>query len=497
MTINLSNHPQLFLDDHLVSRLRNLTRDVKQPVKHPSNPLFVSEHPWEKTCHWYTTVIYDEQWGKFRAWYMCGDGTKTHPKYAVGYAESKNGLRWTKPMVGNFAFRQYPKHNVVIRGGHGVCVMKTPWDPDPNRLYKAAGGNVLAVSPDGIHWTCQDWDAGIGGNDTSTSYVWWKDQYLAYPRYKYYMHGSPQKGRKVVCRTPNHIPHVKGWPPLIRAIGLSVSKDFTRWTKKRLILEADAADGFPWGQPHGLEVTAYGDVLIGLLPMMDIIPEAGNNIMGEMHVELVVSRDGRKWHRVADRQRFIPQDKPERLNRRNWDFGFHPCSNMLVKDDRVYVYYVGRQTRWGENSWRGGKLRFGGVGGRRRKRSKPDPRPRISGLGLATLNADRFVSLRPTNFEAEGTLITKPLILSGKNLLINAEIKKDELQVELLDSSKKVVPGFGREASTLVRHDKLRYRALWRGGRGGEKTLGHAPRRKPLSLRFTLKNGDFYAFQVK
>ena len=72
MTINLSNHPQLFLDDYLVSRLRNLTRDVKQPVKHPSNPLFVSEHPWEKTCHWYTTVIYDEQWGKFRAWYMCG-----------------------------------------------------------------------------------------------------------------------------------------------------------------------------------------------------------------------------------------------------------------------------------------------------------------------------------------------------------------------------------------------------------------------------------------
>ena len=126
-----------------------------------------------------------------------------------------------------------------------------------------------------------------------------------------------------------------------------------------------------------------------------------------------------------------------------------------------------------------------------------DPLIAHYGLGLATLDADRFVSLRPTNFEAEGTLVTKPLLLSGNDLLVNADIEKDELQVELLDASKTVVPGFGREQSMLLRHDKLRYRAVWRGTRGGQKTLARAPRRQPLALRFTLKNGDLYAFQVK
>ncbi len=477
MPIALSNHPQLFLDDYLVSRLRNLKRDMKQPVKHPANPLMVQEHPWESRYFWYTTVIYDEDWGKFRAWYMCSEKPRVQPKYAVGYAESKDGLRWTKPMASPFPFREHKKHNLVIPNGHGVCVLKTPWDPDPSRLYKAAGGDVFAVSPDGIRWTCHDWKPAVGKNDTGPSFAWWKGQYLAYVRYQ---------------------SHVDGWRTVVRSIGLSVSKDFKRWSKKRVILESDEADGYPWGQPHALAVTAYGDVLIGLLPMMDIIPEVNNNLMGEMHVELAVSRDGRKWHRVADRARFMPQAKPENWARRVWDLGFHPGCNMFVKDDRVYVYYMGNRCRWGESSWRCGRTRFGGVGGRRRTLPKMDPLIAHYGLGLATLDADRFVSLRPTNFEAEGTLVTKPLHLpSGKNLLINADIEKDELQVELLDAQKKVVPGFGREESKLVRHDKLRYRAQWRGARGGQKTLSHAPRRKPLVLRFTLKNGDLYAFQVK
>ena len=477
MPISISNHPQLFLDDHLVSRTRNLKRDVKQPVKHPANPLMRQEYDWENRYLWYVTVLYDEDWGKFRAWYMAAERPRVLPKYAVGYAESKDGLRWTKPMVGTEPFRNFTKHNIVIPHGHGVSVMKTPWDPDPDRLYKAVGGDAFAVSPDGIRWTCHDWLPAVGKNDTGQSFVWWKGEYLAYVRYQIF---------------------AETWPTLIRGIGLSVSKDFKRWTKKRLILEADEADGHPWGQPHALAVTAYGDVLIGLLPMMEIIPEVGNNLMGEMHVELASSRDGRKWHRVGDRARFMPQAKSERLSRRPWDLRFHPGSNMFVKDDQVYIYYVGSTCRWGEGSWRSGRLRFGGVGGRRRKVGKPDSQHRPFSLGLATLPADRFVSLRPVNFEAEGTLQTKPLLFSGKcdksvkNLLVNADVEPGELQVELLDAHRKVLPGFGRQDSKLVRHDKLRYSVRWRGG----KTLRRAPLDQPLSLRFILRNGDLFAFQV-
>jgi len=32
--IQLSNHPQLFLDDHLVAKMTNVQRELQQPVKH-------------------------------------------------------------------------------------------------------------------------------------------------------------------------------------------------------------------------------------------------------------------------------------------------------------------------------------------------------------------------------------------------------------------------------------------------------------------------------
>ena len=176
----------------------------------------------------------------------------------------------------------------------------------------------------------------------------------------------------------------------------------------------------------------------------------------------------------------MPQEKPERWSKRSWDLRFHPAANMFVKNDKVYIYYVGSKVRWGE-----GKL------------PELEGRSRPCGMGLATLAADRFVSLRPVNFEAEGTLVTKPLLLSGKDLFVNADIESNDLQVELLDASKKVIGGFGRDESCLVRHDKLRYRAMWRGRRGGLKALRRAPLRKPLVLRFTLRNGDLYAFAVK
>ena len=43
--IVLSGAPQLFLDDALVCRTTNLKRVLKQPGKHPQNPVIVPEHP--------------------------------------------------------------------------------------------------------------------------------------------------------------------------------------------------------------------------------------------------------------------------------------------------------------------------------------------------------------------------------------------------------------------------------------------------------------------
>ena len=47
--INLSSHPQLFLDEFLVARMHNVQRVLRRPTKHPDNPLpFEPEYAWEQ-----------------------------------------------------------------------------------------------------------------------------------------------------------------------------------------------------------------------------------------------------------------------------------------------------------------------------------------------------------------------------------------------------------------------------------------------------------------
>lgn len=498
MKIRISEKAQLFLDDYLIGRSVNVCRRMKQPIRHPANPLIVPEHPWEQPVgmNCYPAVLYDEELGRFRCWYMAGDEAGkviADPpglnlgKYYVCYAESQDGLHWEKLMVGKGTFAGHKKHNMVMGGGQSVCVLKTPGESDPGKRYKAAGGAIVAFSPDGINWRQHDWLKAVGKNDTCTSVIWWKGEYLAYVRNQ-----EPETGGTIADAKTG-----QEWSGVMRGIGLSVSRDFLNWTAKESILRSDDRDGYPWTQVHALSVTSYGDVLIGLLPMLHILPGTGNNILGDMDVQLVVSRDGRHWARVADRAVFWPQEESGPVSERSWDMRFHVGCNMFVKDDHVYLYYGANRVRWGERSWLLGRTIY-------EPRPTPDMRqsdhPRLCdfGIGLATLPADRFVGLGPTNWLAEGMVQTKQLEYSGRTLLINAELGDGNVRVELVDRQGKVLAGYERGQSHLVEHDRLRYRVVWKA-QGQPRSLPEAHEGdggQGMVLRFWLRDAQLYAFQI-
>ncbi len=159
---------QLFLDDHGIERLEGLRRVVNPPQRHPQNPLIKPDTPWERGCQVYGTALHDEQAKRFKIWYLTGpkdrglkplvvNGIERPPHTTlVAYAESVDGVKWTKLPLGLFPYDGDTRNNLVPLGFHnteGVSILHEPHDPDPEKRWKALYWN---------HGT-QGWEVRNGG----------------------------------------------------------------------------------------------------------------------------------------------------------------------------------------------------------------------------------------------------------------------------------------------------------------------------------------------
>src|SRR5580765_2996210 len=88
--IVLDSNRQLFLDDYLVASTTRIKRTIEPARKFSGNPVLWPTESWEPPMATvYGSVIRDG--AKFKMWYKSGMG--------VGYAESDDGIQWTKPQL--------------------------------------------------------------------------------------------------------------------------------------------------------------------------------------------------------------------------------------------------------------------------------------------------------------------------------------------------------------------------------------------------------------
>ena len=120
-------------------------------------------------------------------------------------------------------------------------------------------------------------------------------------------------------------------------------------------------------------------------------------------------------------------------------------------------------------------------------------------VGLATLPLDGFVSLDAG--PNPGTVTTRPLIFQGSRLLVSFEDSQkgsagvdhhSSLRVEVLDSRKEPVEGFGLEEAEPVTRTVVGQPVSWTGSSDLSALAG-----QPVQLRFHLRNGKFYSFQFR
>ncbi|MCC6681873.1 MAG: hypothetical protein IT445_13320 [Phycisphaeraceae bacterium] len=467
--VALSNHPQLFLDDQCIGSTINLSRRIQQPAKYSGNPVVTCDYPWEAHLVTRPSVIHEPELNQFRMHYKTINAHTREEFYATCYAESDDGLVWRKPLARHHLYCGQPS-NLTVGPCHAIRTSH-----DPRRPYIGVTSNGLAsdaVSERALYVFCSsdglDWGTPHRITDTKCdtvpSIVW----------------HEPAKRYFVYTRSQAYHPSLHGH---MRITGVLESQDFESWTPKRAISLIDEAHGFPYVQAHALTAHAYGDILVGQVPVFHL-DERDNNFLSPCEIQLATSRDGWHWRRVADGAAFLPHG-PE-----HWERWFvHSCS-MTRKNDLLYFYFHG-------HSLKHGALRQLTEQGVEFNVTKP-----LGAIGVATLPADRFLALEPSDQAHPGILDTPPIRFEGRELVVNAQAHPTDLQVELIDEQgpvapygAKPLPGFERSHSRLIPQDALRYRVIWTSD-GVQHTLGDASPRQPFIVRFLIMRGQLFAFQI-
>lgn len=473
---------QLLFDDDALDRTSGVVRVLGSPRKE-AGPVLLPERAWESAgVLSLMSPLFDADMGRFCLWYRakCGpaerqalvkgvetsEQTPERRRVFLCYAESADGVRWTRPDLGLVEFDGRRDNNIVRELGDADSVywniIKDAHDPNPARRYKAGGfddgvggrGFCVAYSPDGFHWPDPP-RMVVSTRDVT-------DADCLLPR------RDPATGKWVAFLRPRTAPKR-------RYVGWSESEDFDHWTPPRMLLTPDAADD-EWTEFYGLTAACLGEWRVGSLWVYRNNPDDS-----PMTSELVYSRDGRHYHRALPRTPLLPLGGDGDFDSRMvW------ATAIIERGEELLLFYNGWNREHGSD--RGMPMQD--------KHSGPGVQ---CGLGLARLPKRHLCGLRA---QAEGVVETKWLCqYSPAGVTAFAEIAPGGgIEVEVLDQYAKTIAGWDRSSSRLRPNPDGSRRCVWGDGdleAGYGRTspaggaIGHV-----IKLRFHLRNATLYGFQA-
>jgi hypothetical protein len=519
-SLSAAERTLLFADDDDVLYRPGTLRRIGDFRKHSEAPVLPPEKPWEGMIGW-TSVYRDPLSGRYQAWYQAYQERRKEDKVlknVVCYAESDDGLKWTKPDLGLIPFYEETRTNIVLLGardgyGERYCnsVVVDARDPDPGKRYKMAyydwetgpkakdgAGMHVAFSPDGIHWTKHEGRVGLStlfGAKGMTPPFADEGPYLE----ETLKDGRVRKAWRVPLgmsdaldvffdpRREAFVGYGKMWTPWPdgtlawkHGMGRVESKDFIHWSKPELILTVNDRDP-PQIEFHTSPVFFYNGMYFSLNQILD-------RARGTMDAEFMSSRDGFKWNRELAGEFAIPRGPAGRF-----DSGSVITNGTPVILDREMRFYYG--------GYRGTAVGGGGLNAQIAGASDYH-----SGMGLAIIPRDRFVALginpdspvkeqkqgRPRLVNTIGNVTLRALDLTGvKAITLNANAAKGAVRLEVLDEDGYRLRGFTKEDALAMATDDLAHEARWKA-----KELRDLPPGRYL-LRVHLDRADLFAITLK
>lgn len=491
--IHLAGRKQLFADDWLLESREGAKRVVHRFRKDPRNPVLEQQYPWELqgVTNYCTPVEYDTASGLFRVWYLSywripgfvsnRFGT-TEKNRAQLMAVSADGIRWARPNFDQIAFEGSRANNLIgaadnlVRLPEGRYASYAPMRRD-GRFYLS-----VSYSPDGVSgWTEPEPVMESGGDVGTLTRDDLGDGLLGFTKWRVGWWLGPSFPEKydyatralLKVRSTGFRSFAPVWGRDARSlsrgpVNVLPGPEDDREAAVRVARAFASLDFFESGGFHTEVYQVVPFPYEGLYFAFPIVftpsGRGGANDDGVVGLSLVVSRDplGREgWQRpggkglecVLEHGRWGEWDSTQ----------LYGPSNLLVVNDEIVLYY---------NASSHGHEPFGA-----KSDSTGNPAYR-SAIGRAAMRLDGMVSLRAGAREA--SILTRVVQFDGDELRVNVA---GELRVEVVDRTGRVVA-----RSHTVRADGVREPVRWAFG---DTLAGRTGR-----LRFLLRNGDLYAFQI-
>ena len=448
---DIGSRRELFVDHWLIDTLNTARLKLHHPV--PREVVLRFEKPWEGIFCAYVTIIKDGDLFRmyYRGWPSIGGGGRQD---CTCYAESRDGIHWTRPSLGLFEVCGTKDNNVILAGAgavnHNFCPFldTKPGVPKAQR-YKAVGGSnrtglIPYVSADGVHWErLQDKPIITKGAFDSQNLVFWSPAegcYLAYFRIFY-------KGKRGISRC--------------------TSKDFLTWTEPEMMTYGDTPlehlytnQTQPYFRAPHLYVATPARIVFGrTVPTPEQLKELKVH-KGQTNAcsdgVLLTSRGGSVYDRTFMESLIRPGSGIHHWTARS----NYPALGIVPTGPGEMSIYV------------------------RRRYAMPGAH-----MQRCTLRTDGFASVS-AGYKG-GEMVTKPLKFAGKQLEVNfATSAAGSLRVEIRDSAGKPIEGYTLRDATPLIGDAIDRIVAWKKGSDVAPLAG-----KPIRLRFVLQDVDLYAIR--
>jgi hypothetical protein len=459
---------ELFVDSFLIDRMVGAALKLHAP--RDAGTVMRFDQPWEGPWSMYGTVIKDGD--RYRLYYR---GMPTAKHYegveSTCYAESTDGVTWTRPTLRLFDIHGAKENNVILTERDSKVWTLAPFlDTKPGvdhaQRFKAiacesilddkgkrAWALIALTSSDGVRWSRLR-DKPVVYNDMSKfafdsqNVAFWSEAEQTYVLY----------GRSNVTE-----------PHTVRQISRWTSEDFVEWSPR--VLMRQLHDGRPTEdeqlytnqtQPYFRAPHLYIAVPARLVLRQALSAEQVTAIGADPQqatsisdTAFATSRGGDAYDRTFMESWIRPGVGP-----RNWLTRDNYAAYGIVQtgEDEMSVYVH-------------------------------------EDYGLPTAHLERY-AMRLDGFASVnapfkgGEMITRPLTFAGERLVLNYSTSAvGEIRVEAQDEGGAAVAGFTLADCEPIVGDEIERMVRWKGG----SLAGLAD--KPLRLRFVMKDADLFALQ--